>query len=304
MLKRCIIFAVLLALLIPLSVQAQDTIRLAYLQVDLWPEYDRSEMLVILRAQLAPDVSLPVDITFRIPAAVGDPNAVAVLQPDGALLNAIFDRQEEGQWSYITMTATATNVQLEYYDPQLEKTDTARHYEFIWNADYAVDDMVILVQKPVRASEMTIEPNLGEFQAGSDGLSYYMMDIGAPNAGDSVSVKIDYQKNDDTLSVESFPVQASEPISNSQGLQSINFMTLLPWILGGAGVLLVVGGIVWYWQSGRKNSSSANHSTRSKRTPSEYGASASPDSTYCHQCGKRATGNDRFCRACGARLRT
>ena len=65
-------------MLIPVSIHAQDEVRLAYLQVDLWPEYDRPEMLVILRASLAADVSLPVDVTFRIPAAVGDPNAVAV----------------------------------------------------------------------------------------------------------------------------------------------------------------------------------------------------------------------------------
>ena len=302
--KRFLIFAVLLVLLIPFGVQAQDTVRLAYLQVDLWPEYDRSEMLVILRAQLAPEVTLPVDVTFRIPAAVGDPNAVASRQPDGALLNAVYDLRVEGQWAYITVTATAIDLQLEYYDPQLEKVDAARHYEFAWNAGYAVDEMVILVQQPVRASDMTIEPNLGEFQPGSDGLNYYIMEIGAPKAGDTVSVKVDYQKNDDTLSVESFPVQASEPINNPGGLQDINFMNLLPWLLGAAGVLLVVGGMVWYWQSGRKNAPSSKPTGRGRRNPTGAGAPASSESAYCHQCGKRASGSDRFCCACGERLRS
>lgn len=304
MLKRFLIFAVLLVLLIPFGVQAQDAVRLAYLQVDLWPEYDRAEMLVILRAQLAPDITLPVDVTFRIPASVGDPNAVASRQPDGALLNAMYDLQVAGEWAYITVTATAIDLQLEYYDPQLEKVDDARHYEFAWNADYDIDEMVILVQQPVRASGMTIEPSLGEFQPGSDGLNYYIMEIGAPKAGDTVSVKVDYQKSDDTLSVESFPVQASEPINNPGGLQDINFMNLLPWLLGGAGVLLVVGGLVWYWQSGRKTASTSKPTGRGRRNPVGDSAPATGESVYCHHCGKRATSSDRFCRTCGTRLRS
>lgn len=301
--KRLLIFVVLLVLLIPLGVQAQASFRLAYLQVDLWPEYDRAEMLVILRAQLAADVSLPVDVTFRIPAAVGEPNAVASRQADGALLNAMYDLQTEGQWAYITVTATTPDVQLEYYDPQLELDGDQRHFEFEWNADYAVDEMVILVQQPVRASNMTIEPHLGEFQAGSDGLNYYVMEIGAPTAGDTVSVKVDYQKSDDTLSVESFPVQASEPIDDSRAWQDINFMSLLPWILGGAGVVLVIGGVWWYWRSGQKSDSGSKSTSRGRRATSGEGESPASEAVYCHQCGKRAASGDRFCRACGARLR-
>ena len=85
MLKRFLYLIFLLVLVFPMGVSAQDDVRLAYLQIDLWPEYDRSEMLVILRASLAADVSLPVDVTFRSPAAAGEPNAVAVRQPDGSL---------------------------------------------------------------------------------------------------------------------------------------------------------------------------------------------------------------------------
>ena len=138
MLKRLLLIVFLMALMIPAAALAQDDIRLSYLQVDLWPEYDRPEMLVIYRAQLAGDITLPVDVTFRIPAAVGAPNAVAVRQPDGNLLNAMYEQREEGVWSYLTVTATAPEIQLEYYDPQIEVNGADKQFEFAWLGDFDV----------------------------------------------------------------------------------------------------------------------------------------------------------------------
>ena len=307
MTKRFFLLVFILVLLIPMGIRAQDEVRLAYLQVDLWPEYDRPEMLVILRASLAADVSLPVDVTFRIPAAVGAPNAVAVLQPDGSLLNAMYETQTEALWTYVTVTATSPDIQLEYYDPQLEKSDDARHFEFVWLGDYDVDSMLVQVQQPLGSSQMTIEPDLGEFQPGTDGLQYYIMEIGAPAAGDEFSVKLDYLKSSDSLSIESFQVQPSAPFTEGETPRTsdVDLLSLLPWFLGGLGVLLVVGGILWYWRSGQdvgetKRTSRGRRAATASQDRMDEGAS---DGTYCHQCGKRAASGDRFCRTCGARLR-
>ncbi|MEW6405319.1 MAG: zinc ribbon domain-containing protein [Chloroflexota bacterium] len=302
--KQYAVFLLLLLVMIPAEVSAQDEVRLAYLQVDLWPEYDRPEMLVILRASLAAEVTLPVDVTFRIPAAAGEPHAVAARQPDGALLNAIYERQVEEQWAYVTITATTPDIQFEYYDPQLEKKDDARHYEFVWAGEYDVKSMLVQVQQPIGASQMSIEPDLGAFEPGSDGLQYYIMEIGAPLAGDEVSVKVDYQKPTDALTIESFQPSALA-IEGSQQNAGIDWLSLLPWILGGLGVLLVVGGIFWYWRSGQ-DISELKQTSRGRRAVSRPQVSVGEgagDGIYCHQCGKRAASGDRFCRACGTRLR-
>ena len=70
-------------------------------------------------------------------------------------------------------------------------------------------------------------------------------------------------------------------------------------ILGVFGVVLVVGGIAWYQLSGQKRRK-AVHPQRKKHKQDE---SQKGETTYCPQCGKRATGQDRFCRACGGKLR-
>ena len=59
---------------------AQSEVKLSSMEVDLWPEYDRPNVLVIYRITLPPTTTLPVDLSFRIPAAAGEPSAVAVRQ--------------------------------------------------------------------------------------------------------------------------------------------------------------------------------------------------------------------------------
>ena len=167
--------------------------------------------------------------------------------------------------------------------------------------------MLIQIQQPVGASGMNVEPDLGEFTSGSDGLQYYTMEVGAPAAGDTVTVKLNYQKESAALSVEAFQVQPSAPIEgSSQDGGQVNLMTLLPWLLGALGVLLVGGGIVWYWRSGKETPAPKPTGRGRRGTVSgeaNYDTGGVKD-FYCQQCGKRAGPGDRFCRTCGARLKT
>ena len=78
--RRLIVLIFLAVMLPPLSTAAQEKISLSQLEIDLWPEFDQPSMLVIYKATLPSGVSLPVDLTFRIPLAAGSPSAVAVQQ--------------------------------------------------------------------------------------------------------------------------------------------------------------------------------------------------------------------------------
>jgi hypothetical protein len=309
MLKRWIILFVLsLFFLVPVA-QAQGPISLAELEVDLWPEYDRPDVLVIYKMKLPTNVSLPVDVTLRIPADAGEPFAVAVRQVDGSLLNATYDRQVEGEWALITITATMPDIQLEYYDPQITMDGSNRSYTYVWPGDYAVDAMRFVVQEPIGASQMSVVPDLGSFsQFQNDPMRYYLMDVGAPKANESVSVAVNYLKDTDILSVESLQVQPSAPIDGNDGNGQGSFLTYLPWIIGGIGILLLAGGAIWYWRLNAAPSPAAPKKRRKTRgpikSPEQISAANGKDGNFCHQCGKRSNAGDRFCRSCGAKLRT
>jgi hypothetical protein len=72
------------------------------------------------------------------------------------------------------------------------------------------------------------------------------------------------------------------------------------YVLGGVAILLIAGGGYWYWHSmqGRPEPVRKRHGVyREKPTQ------PSSDMIYCHQCGKKASIGDVFCRSCGTKLR-
>jgi hypothetical protein len=292
------------SLLFPGAAFAQENVPIATIEIDLWPEYDRPEMLVIYRVQLSADVSLPAELSFRIPTAVGMPNAVAVRDQGGSLLNAPYERTVEGDWAYISLTATLPGIQLEYYDPQLSKNGSQREYQFNWESDYEIESLFIQLQQPSGASQVTMVPAATNTSPSSDGLTYHTIDLGIQNIGSKETIRIGYFKETDALTVEDFQVQPSAPISNDTSGRT-NIVDLLPWALGALGFLLVFGGIWWYWRMGQQQPKRKTQSRgrRSSRSKVQSLPKTEDEGVYCHECGKRAGVGDRFCRSCGTKLR-
>ena len=301
MFKRLIILVIILFVCFPVSAQAQQVVSFSEAEVDLWPEFDQPSVLVIYRLKISSSVTLPVDLKLRIPATSGAPNAVAASLPDG-LVNIPYSREVSGDWTVLSFQATTADLQIEYYDPGLVKSGSARHFVYSWLGDYAVDSLTMQVQQPVGAKDMLISPSLGSGQTAPDGLIYYTSTIGSLKAGQGFSISVDYLKDDDTLSAQSIPIAPSGPL-NQVSSGSATLLSILPWILGAVGILLLGGGGYWYWQSGRNKG--VDKPFRPRHKPAEQVTNGVPEGAeiYCHQCGKRASTGDRFCRACGTQLR-
>ena len=96
MLKR--IFPLLLIFIIwsAPTVRAQEPPSLDTLSIDLWPEYDDPGVLVIYKALLSPEVTLPAEVTFRIPVQAGKPSAVAVGPDPSSVADVVYETQVMG----------------------------------------------------------------------------------------------------------------------------------------------------------------------------------------------------------------
>ncbi|MBN1536134.1 MAG: hypothetical protein JW908_05330 [Anaerolineales bacterium] len=283
---------------------AQDGVGFSAVEVDIWPEYDRPGVLVIYRITLSPDIILPVDLSIIIPSEAGEPSALAVKEADGGLFNIAFTRQVSGEWSIVSFTVTMPEIQLEYYNPKLEKENTHRRFEFYWQGDYDVDELSIQVQQPVGASNMLIKPSLGDGVTSQDGLVYYTSQVGALTAGQTFTLTLEYEKSSDDLSAGNLEIKPSAPITTLVSPQN-NLMSVLPWILGTLGIILILGGTLWYWQSGKGKFGINIPRSRKKarRVAPDTVAAHEEGYIYCQNCGKRALPNDRFCRVCGTKLR-
>lgn len=314
MVKTLLPLLLLITLLIPSAANSQSVPRLSSLEVDIWSEYDQPSVLVIYHITLLSETALPAELTLRLPAVAGGPNAVAVQQPNGQLFSIDYQSQISGEWEWITFTATLPEIQVEYYDPRLQKDGSQKSYTFFWTGDYAVDWMRVQVQLPVGASNMQIKPGPVSQSVGMDGLTYYSKEIGSVAKDQSFSLMITYQKASDQLSVSTLQVQPSAPLSSSGSWRDRLHNALpwlftedgaayqiLPWILGFLALVLIFGGGYWYWRTGQQ-----------EQKPRRRAKTVSPEvseptdevgNVYCHRCGKRAIPGDIYCRSCGTRLR-
>lgn len=282
---------------IPLSVHAQNEIKLSRLQIDLWPEYDRPDVLVIYRIELSSENPLPAKMALRIPLESREPINLAEKDIDGVLYNLDYTTRIEGEWVWVSFTTPSQVIQLEYYDPSIVNSNGTRTFEYRWPGDYQVEETVIQIQQPVNTTRMEIRPNLGEGVAGTDGLIYYLSSIGSLEGNTPFSINFEYDKPDDTLSSSQVMVYPSDPIAQQTTGRS-TFGEFIPWVVGTLGVVMIVAGGFWYWHTGRDIQNS-----RRKRHQASSAEEADELAVYCHKCGKRASEGDLFCRVCGARLR-
>ena len=295
-LHKWLLISMLFALLIiPFPAGAQGQVSLETVTVQLWPEFDQPSMLVILNMQLAPSVSLPSELTFLLPGNVDKPFVVAV----GPTATSVTDQdieysyQKVGDWLELTVTANYPAIQIEYYDTSLMVQSENRSFTYVWPGNYATDTFNVSLRVPVDATEVTTDPEMRAVTSADSGQTYLQWETGGSEAGKQFPIFISYVKTSDRLGV-SGPIETGEVDENTQGRVSLN--NYLPYILGGLGVLLIVGGGIYFWQTSQGK-------PEPRKRHRSIAEASNGDDVYCHQCGKRAQSNDRFCRTCGTRLR-
>ncbi len=294
--KRFLISLLFLSTLVAGVVRAQSPITLEQLKVSLWPEYDRPGVLVIYRAVLPASQTLPVELTFRIPSAAGEPNAVAYRADNLDLITMPYTRQVVGDLAMITFNATVREVQFEYYDPALEIQESQRRFSFDWPGDYAVSEFVVEVQQPAQATRMSMTPALGSGTLGNDGMTYFTAVLGSVPSGQTQLVQLNYEKTGSGLSFER--LQPVEPIVSPASLSDrLLSWPYWVWVLGALGVALLTLAVVLFVRNGRSRSDERPGRPRHR--------AASPGTTplYCHNCGARADAQAVFCSTCGTKLR-
>ncbi|MCP4140106.1 MAG: zinc ribbon domain-containing protein [Chloroflexi bacterium] len=279
-------------LIFPTLAFAQNEASIKELGVQLWPEYDRADMLVMYSLALADNTSLPTSLNIRIPADA-KLNAVAKLS-EGSMLTVPYDPPvRDGDWMVLTLVMDElTTYRVEYYQA-MEIDGAARNFSFLWESDYDTESIYVEFQQPPSATDLRTTPVLPNQNPVAEGMTYHTFAQGKLPAGEAFELDISYNKNNDDLTVSSMPVEVSGvPASDTN---SFSLSDSLPTILVGVGVLLIVGGLLYFFLAGRGQTAPPRKRTRSKGGGGE--------AKYCHECGSRASGNDKFCRSCGGKLR-
>lgn len=275
------------------STAAQSETRLATLRVRLWPEYDQPSMLVLYDFTVATDTALPANVTIHLPR---NANLIAVASEQASgLVNTPYEGpvSEDGGQSVTIPITIQTTYHLEYYQP-LEIADQTRRFSYRWDGAYAVGEFSVALLEPPDTLAMTTNPEL-KSDGGTPGLTEYRNEPVSLGAGEEFVLSIEYERTSQALAVPPSTVQPSAPIDESTAGR-VSFSQFLPWVLGGVGFAVVVGGVSYYLLARRPRGSGR------RRRRSGAAAEGGSASIYCPQCGARAKAGDQFCRVCDTRL--
>ncbi len=295
---RRLLFLASIALLctLPASARAQSAVSLSSLTISLWPEYDREAVLVIYQAQLASTVDLPAQIPLPIPAAVGSPHAVANATGQGGLVNAPYDTSTQGQWMTVTVASESPTVWLEYYD-ELAISGRERDFTFHWPGTLPVEQFFYEIKQPPGASDFQIMPAPTGQRSDQEGLTYVTGSLGPLAAGENAQIEVSYRRSTDALTVDL--LGSAPPALESPADQPPASSPPWPYFAGGAGLLLLAGGLYLLWWRPR----SARMATARKRRLRARPGDVETGPRFCHECGGVVQPGDLFCRRCGAELR-
>ena len=275
------------------SLSAQADLHIQILRVQVMPEFDNPRVLVVVQGRLAESDALPAKVTFRLPREASI-NQMAVMSMDGGTLTQEYEALPDGadpRWRAVTYTLTNAHFFYEYYyDPLAAGAD--KEFTYTLSSLYPIDDLLLEVQEPARATSFQVEPHPATNRVDSSlGLTYHQIQVGRVAAGEDVTVAVRYTKADPDPSLSWQQVMALEdaqaptmpamaaPAATTRQPQSGSLLGLL----AGAGLaLLVLGAAYAAWRAPR---SSPAHGRSSVLVCSRCGTALRAGALFCHSCG-------------------
>ncbi len=292
--KRNSFFLLIFFILMPMATglaQSPVTV-LDSLVVEIWPDYDKASVLVLLTGTLPIDTRFPASVTLPLPETA-QLNAVARIDSsDDTMKDDIFSSTNpSGTLTFITPDL---RFRVEYYLPYLVDNDR-RSFDYTWLADIAVNQFQLKVQQPIASGSLKIEPAAGNVLKGGDGFDYHIFSPRTVPSGQPFSLQVDYNMTTSQLSVEKLPpsntgIQPPELPAAATAGTGINWSVVA--IVTGSLIIVVV--LVWQIASRRPSSNIGK--------PIHAGLEKQSQAKFCHGCGVPVKKVDKYCRECGAAL--
>jgi len=178
--------------------EAAEAKGLEVLTIQLWPEYDRHAMLVMLEGKLRRETSFPAEVTVRIPSSVGKPSAVAKRGKDGKLYTMKYARKVDGAWATIAMKTDRPVFQVEYYAP-LKIEGALRRFHFEWPKAPAIEKVRWSVQAPLGSRKLRTVPVSTKLWRDPRNLVYHRQERCGHRDGAALRLDVSYEKSDVVL---------------------------------------------------------------------------------------------------------
>ena len=292
--KRNILIFLFILLVIPATQgKAQNEIStIDSLRIEIWPDYDRPSVLVLLTGLLPADTIFPATIILPLPKNA-QLNAVARIDDrDGIMKDDILS--VPGPSDMLMFITTDLQFRVEFYIPYIAN-GSKRSYDYSWIADISVNNLELQIQQPKAATSFKINPQAKNFITGTDGLLYHALSPKPVLAGQLFTVHLEYETAAPQLSANTLPPAPEEtPLPENLSPSVIdtgtNWATPVMIIVG----LIVIIGYLCLIVS-RYNQMDTNE-------PSMQKPQNQPRVKFCRDCGEPVDKADQWCAYCGSNL--
>jgi hypothetical protein len=196
----------------PSSAQAQGAVTLDRLEVQLWPEYDKPEVLVMLVGFISDDTPMPTTVGLKIPKGLSKPHAVAKRDPtrQGLLMADYTMDETDPAWVTVNVTTEFKEFRVEYY-AALDRSTPSRKYRWAMPLIHDVKAATFQIQQPKGATDLKVVPAAGDSVTQEDGLTYYSGLLGSATAGQEMSLELSYTKVSMDTSAAAQPIPQQMP---------------------------------------------------------------------------------------------
>jgi hypothetical protein len=292
--KRNSFILLIFFVLMPLAIGfAQNPVSVIdSLDIEIWPDYDRASVLVLLTGTLPGDTRLPASVTLPLPEGA-QINAVARIDSkDGSMKDDIFSSNEPPDT--LTFVTPDLRFRVEYYLPYTAN-ENQRSFDYTWLAAVSVNNLRLTVQRPLSASTFVTEPATENINRSGDGFDYHIFPARAVPAGQPFALHVDYKMSTAQLSATQMPrSNAGTQTAESAAVPGTNsgFNWALVAII--AGGLLIFGALIW--QVASRRPAAGTHKSDDSQVKKQSRAK------FCRNCGAAIDKGDRFCTGCGSEL--
>ncbi len=301
-------FIALLSIMLVPTAQAQlPAPAIETLLIDIWPDYDKPDVLILMTGSLPPETPLPASITIPLPTDA-EINAIARIANDNQMFDDIDYSTENNK---LTLTTPDPRFRVEYYAPY-QSNGTNHAFTFNWLADISIENILATVQQPTGATNMHVTPESAKaITDATDGFTYYTFPPTEIPAGEPFTINLSYDMVAPQLSADNPPItnntsdtNSSNATNNSESDSSASFSEdniSWPLLIGLVGLILLIVVIIWQAATQRTQPTRKNRKPRPKR--SSTAAKPTGKARFCHKCGHKLAANDKFCRECGTAVK-
>lgn len=292
--KHNILIFIFILLMIPAAqTKAQNEISaIDSLRIEIWPDYDRPSVLVLLTGLLPADTIFPATIIIPLPKNA-QLNAVARIDGrDGIMKDDILS--VPGPSDMLMFITPDLQFRVEYYIPYIAD-GSKRSYDYSWKADISVNKLQLKIQQPKAATSFKINPPAKDIITGRDGLTYHALIPKFVLAGQVFSAHLEYETTAFQLSADTPPPAPEErPLPENLSPSVIRPQT--NWVFPGMILvgLIVIIGLIWLIVSSRNKMDTNEPSVQKPQKQSRV--------KFCRKCGEPADKADQWCAYCGTNL--